>query len=96
MRHQFEERGEEPEFDLDTDIEDALLEKVTMARQMASMEDDSEYDFGREEEDGEDRGEDDDADESDEWETDGSEGDNEDEDMEDDEEDLDAMPDFIA
>jgi hypothetical protein len=81
MKHQFRERGEEPNFDLPKGLENDLLKKMALARQMASLENDSEYDFD---------GEDEDEARSDEWETDNSEVENEDEDMEEVEEHLDS------
>lgn len=79
MKHQFRERGEEPDFDIPNGLENDLLNRMALARQMASLENDSEYEFD---------GENEDEDKSGEWETDKSEVEDEDEDMEEVEEHL--------
>jgi hypothetical protein len=90
MKHQFRDRGEEIDLDLPSDEEDTVLKDIAIARQTASMENDSEYDFDEEDEDDEDGDGDEEEDESDEWESDNSELDNEDEDIEEIEEHLES------
>jgi hypothetical protein len=73
QRHQYRERGEEFRI-LEESAQKALMKRIAKVRQLASLEDDSDYDFDDE---AEDHSIESGGDENDEWQADDNEGENE-------------------